>query len=316
MEKTQGTKISIVGAGFVGSTTAYALYLKGLASEMVIVDINKDKAEAEAMDMVQANGVVKPCNIHAGEYVDTKDSDIVIISAGLGQKPGETRLDLISKNLKIFKSIVPEIVKYNPNAIILVVSNPVDILTYITYKLSGFPANRVIGSGTVLDSSRLRYECSKHFDVDARNIHSYIIGEHGDSEIAAWSLSSIAGMPIEEYSKKVLGDSDLTFKKTIPETVKNAAYVLIQKKGYTNYAIGASVARIVEAILNDENAILPVSSLFTGQYGIEDIYLAIPTIVNGSGAEKIVNVDLSEDEQKRLQESANILKGHLTEAGI
>ena len=189
-EKTN--KISIIGAGFVGSTTAFALMQDGLASEIVIVDINKDKAHAEAMDLAQGAAFVKSVDIKSGDYADTKDSDIVIITAGVGPKPGETRLDIINKNLKIFQSIVPEVVKYSPNSILLVVSNPVDILTYITYKLSGFPKERVIGSGTVLDTSRLKYMLSEHFDIDARNVHTYIIGEHGDSEITAWSLTNIA----------------------------------------------------------------------------------------------------------------------------
>lgn len=316
MKVEKGNKISVIGAGFVGSTTAYALFMEGIASDIVIVDINKDKAEAEAMDIAHGAAFVKACDVRAGDYPDTKDSDIVIITAGLGQKPGETRLDLISKNLNIFKQIVPEVVKYNPNAILLVVSNPVDVLTYITYKLSGFPAERVLGSGTVLDTSRLKYELSQHFEIDARNVHSYIIGEHGDSEIAAWSLTNIAGMSSEEYSQKVLGSNDLSYKEKIPHQVKDAAYQLINKKGYTNYAIAVAVRRIVDAILRDEDAILTVSSLFTGQYGIDDIYLAIPTIVNRAGAKKIVEVDLSEEEKKKLQESGNILKSHLTEAGI
>ncbi|GKX66785.1 L-lactate dehydrogenase [Inconstantimicrobium mannanitabidum] len=318
MKIEKGNKISIIGAGFVGSTTAYALLLEGIASEIVIVDINKDKAEAEAMDLSHGAAFLKPCNVKAGDYVDTKDSDIVIITAGVGQKPGETRLDIINKNLGVFKQIVPEVVKYNPDAILLVVSNPVDVLTYITYKLSGFPAERVIGSGTVLDTSRFKYELGEHFDIDPRNIHSYIIGEHGDSEIAAWSLTSIAGMSAEEYSTKVCehcGPS-LEFKKQIPEKVKNAAYEMIKKKGYTNYAVGLAVRRIVDAILRDEDAILTVSSLFTGQYGIDNIYLAIPTIVNRGGAKKILEVDLCEEEKEKLKASGDLLKSHLNEAGI
>ena len=316
MRKEKGNKISVIGAGFVGSTTAYAFFMSGIASEIVIVDINKDKAEGEAMDIAHGAAFVKSCNVTAGDYVDTKDSDIVVITAGLGQKPGETRLDLISKNLSVFKSIVPEVVKYNPNAIILVVSNPVDVLTYITYKLSGFPSERVIGSGTVLDTSRLKYELGKHFDIDARNVHSYIIGEHGDSEIAAWSLTNIAGMSAEEYSEKIAGSTDMSFKTTIPKNVVDAAYKMIEKKGYTNYAVALAVTRICTAILRDEDAILSTSTLFTGQYGIDDVYLAIPTVINRAGATKIVDSHLLPEEQERLQASANILKKHLYEAGI
>ncbi|QAA33877.1 L-lactate dehydrogenase [Clostridium manihotivorum] len=316
MLRDKASKISIIGAGFVGSTTAYALMLEGLASEIVIVDINKDKAEAEAMDLAHGAAFVKAIDVRAGDYADTKDSDIVIITAGIGQKPGETRLDIINKNLAVFKQIVPEIVKYSPNAILLVVSNPVDILTYITYKLSGLPQNRVIGSGTVLDTSRFKSMLSDHFEIDPRNIHTYIIGEHGDSEIAAWSLTNIAGMSAEDYCSKTCEKCDGNFKFTIPEKVKNAAYEIINKKGYTNYAVGLAVRRIVEAILRDENSILTVSSLFKGQYGIDDVYLAIPTIVNRDGANKILEVPLSQEEQSKLNESAEILKSHLRDAKL
>lgn len=309
-------KISIIGAGFVGSTTAYALMLEGLASDIVIVDVNKDKAEAEAMDLSHGASFVKAVDIKAGDYADTIDSDIVIITAGAGPKPGETRLDIINKNLNIFKQIIPEIVKYSPNSLLLVVSNPVDVLTYITYKLSGFPANRVIGSGTVLDTSRFRYMLSEHFNVDARNVHTYIIGEHGDSEIAAWSLTNIAGMNADEYCQNVCKGCDKNFKYDIPEQVKNAAYEIINKKGYTNYAVALAVRRIVEAILRDENSILTVSSLFTGEYGIEDVYLAIPSIVGSGGVESILSVPLSQEEQSKLHESAEILKSIIKESNL
>lgn len=321
MFKEKTNKISIIGAGFVGSTTAYSLMIAGLASEIVIVDINKDKAEAEAMDLAHGAAFVKAVDITSGTYEDTANSDIVIITAGVGPKPGESRLDIINKNLTIFKQIVPDVVKYSPNSILLVVSNPVDILTYITYKLSGFPKSRVIGSGTVLDTSRLKYMLSEHFDIDARNVHTYIIGEHGDSEITAWSLTNIAGMDAEQYcdtvcDKKCEHKCDKSFKYTIPKAVKNAAYEIINKKGYTNYAVALAVTRIVEAILRDEDSILTVSSLFEGQYGIDDVYLAIPTIVNRSGARRILDAPLSKEEADRLKESANILKDHLLKGNI
>lgn len=309
-------KISIIGAGFVGSASAYALMIQSLASEIVIVDIDKDKAEGEAMDLAHGASFVKSVNVISGDYEDTKDSDIVVITAGIGQKPGETRLDIINKNLKVFNQIVPEIVKYSPNSILLVVSNPVDILTHITYKLSGFPKNRVIGSGTVLDTSRLKYMLGDHFNLDAKSINTYIIGEHGDSEITAWSLTDIAGMPISPYCSDVCGECDTELKQEIPEKVKNAAYEIINRKGYTNYAIGLSVARIVEAILRDENSILPVSSLFEGQYGISDIHLAIPTIINRDGAKKVLEMPLNEEEVKKLKESADILKSHLANSAL
>ena len=316
MIKTKTHKISIIGAGFVGSATAFALMQDGIASEIVIVDINKEKAEGEAMDLAHGAAFVKSVDIKAGDYSDTKDSDIVIITAGIGQKPGETRLEIINKNLKVFKSIVPEVVKYSPNSILLVVSNPVDILTYITYKLSGFPKERVIGSGTVLDTSRLKYMLSEHFDIDARNVHTYIIGEHGDSEITAWSLTNIAGMDADSYCKTTCIKCDGRFKKEIPEKVKDAAYDIINRKGYTNYAIALAVTRITQAILRDENSILTVSSLFKGEYGIEDIYLAMPTIVNRSGARRILDVKLAKEEEEKLVGSAKILKEHLLKSEI
>ncbi|AYE35740.1 L-lactate dehydrogenase [Clostridium septicum] len=316
MIKEKGNKISIIGAGFVGSTTAYSLMIQGLASDIVIVDINKEKAEAEAMDLSHGAAFVKAVDVKSGTYEDTKDSDIVIITAGIGPKPGETRLDIINKNLNIFKDIIPEVVKYSPNSILLVVSNPVDILTYITYKLSGFPKNRVIGSGTVLDTSRLKYMLSEHFDIDARNVHTYIIGEHGDSEITAWSLTNIAGMDADSYCDTVCSKCDKKFKYEIPNLVKNAAYEIINRKGYTNYAVGLAITRIVEAILRDEDSILTVSSLFEGQYDINDVYLAIPTIIDRNGAKKILEVPLSQDEISKLKESADLLINHLSKAKI
>jgi len=314
--KTKGNKISIIGAGFVGSTTAFALMTSGLASEIVIVDINKEKAEGEAMDLSHGAPFVRPIDITSGEYSDTKDSDIVIITAGIGPKPGDSRLDCISKNLKIFQSIVPQIVKFSPNSILLVVSNPVDILSYITYKLSGFPSDRVIGSGTVLDTSRFKYMLGKHFEVDARNIHTYIMGEHGDSEIATWSLTSIAGMNVDEFcdtcSKKCGGE----LKLNIYKDVKEAAYNVIEKKGATYYAVALAIKRIVEAILSNENSILTVSSLLNGEYGIQDVYMGVPTIIGRQGIKKILQVKLNDDEIAQLIESSKVLKSVIRDSEI
>lgn len=301
-------KISIVGAGFVGSTTAFALMNSGLASEIVIVDLNHDKAVGEAMDLSHGVSFVKPIAISAGNYEDTKNSDIVIITAGAAQKPGETRLDLINKNYKIMSSIVPEVTKYSPDCILLVVSNPVDILTYITYKISGFPKERVIGSGTVLDTSRLRYMLSQHFKIDARNIHTYIMGEHGDSEIATWSLTNIAGMNIKEYCSLFCNLCDGSMMDEIHENVKNAAYEIISKKGATYYAVALAVKRITEAILRDENSILTVSTLLEGQYGLNDVFLGVPSIVGSDGIKKVLEVPLNETELNKLKASGENLK--------
>ena len=314
--RTKGNKISIIGAGFVGSTTAFALMTGGLASEIVIVDINKDKAEGEAMDLSHGASFVRPIDITSGEYADTKDSDIVIITAGIGQKPGETRLDCITKNLKVFKSIVPEVVKYSPNSILLVVSNPVDILTYITYKLSGFPSHRVIGSGTVLDTSRFKYLLSQHFEIDARNIHTYIMGEHGDSEIATWSLTSIAGMNVDEYCDICLKNCGGELKDNIYEEVKEAAYKVIEKKGATYYAVALAIKRIVEAILRNENSILTVSSLLKGEFGIDEVYMGVPTILGRDGVKKILQVTLNAEESKQLIDSSKVLKSVIKDSNI
>ena len=314
--KSTSVKISIIGAGFVGSTTAFALIMGGLASKIIVVDINKKKAEGEAMDLSQGRLFVDPVDIVAGDYEDTKDSDIVIITAGIGQKPGETRLDGVDKNLKIYKSIIPEIVKYSPNSILLVVSNPVDILSYITYKLSGFPKERVIGSGTVLDTARFKYLLSEHFDIDSRNIHTYILGEHGDTEIATWSLTNIAGMDVEKYCNLVCAKCNSDFKYSINDDVKNAAYKIIERKGATYYAVALAIKRIVGAILKNEKSILTVSTYLDGQYGVEDVYLGVPSIVGENGISKILEVPLNSEELGKFQDSASALKKILDKANI
>lgn len=307
--KLKNVKISVIGAGFVGATTSYALMLGGLCEELVIVDINKDKAIGEAMDISHGAAFVKPVKVISGTYEDTRDSDIVIITAGAAQKPGETRLDLVNKNIGIFKSLIPEIVKYSPDSILLVVSNPVDILSYVTYKLSGFPRERVIGSGTVLDTSRFRTLLAEYLEVDARSIHGYIIGEHGDSEIAAWSLTNIAGVNLEEYVNITQqGKGDLSFMEYIPMSVKNAAYEMINTKGYTNYAVALAVRRICEAITGDEKAILTVSALMEGEYGLSGLYIGIPSIVGKEGIKKVIEVPLKEKEREDFISSANKMK--------
>ncbi|MCR6515149.1 L-lactate dehydrogenase [Clostridium sp. LY3-2] len=309
-------KVSIIGAGFVGATTAFALMNSGIATEICIYDINMDKAMGEVMDLVHGTSFVKPVNIYAGSLEETKDSDIVIITAGAGQKPGETRLDLIGKNYNIFKGFIPDIARLSPNSILLVVSNPVDVLTHIAYKLSGFPKERVIGSGTVLDTSRLKYVLGKYFNVNNNNIHSYVIGEHGDSEVVTWSNGRIGGEGFDLYAKQMDLEWDGEVKKVIEDDVKNAAYEIISRKNATYFAVALAVNRIVEAIFRNENSILTVSSLFEGQYGLEDLYLAIPTVVNREGAKNIIEIPLSKDEEERLKESATILKGHLKECNL
>ncbi|ARC84295.1 L-lactate dehydrogenase [Clostridium argentinense CDC 2741] len=314
IKKRNSTKISIIGAGAVGATTAYSLMLLGVATELVLVDVNKEKTEGEAMDLSHGADFVKPVNIISGDYKDTKGSDIVVITAGAAQKPGETRLQLVNKNISIFKSIIPEVVKYNEDAILLVVTNPVDILSYLTYKLSGFPKERIIGSGTVLDTSRLKHEIGKRYNIDPRNVNTYIIGEHGDSEIATWNVTNIQNIKIDEYANKENLEYNDNFRKEVYENVKNAAYEVINRKGATFYAIALAVTRIVKAILGDEKTILPVSTLVENYYGIKDVYLGLPCVVGGAGVEKVLNMDLSELEADSLVRSAETLKETLNNA--
>lgn len=304
----KSNKISIIGAGSVGSATAFALMNHMIASEIVIVDINNEKAEGEAMDLNQGQVFVSPVKVVSGDYETTKDSDIVIITAGLAQKPGETRIDLVNRNIEIYKTLIPNIVKYNPNSILLVVSNPVDILSMITYQLSGFPKERIIGSGTVLDTARFQSILSDKFEVDARNIHANIIGEHGDSEIATWSLATVAGLTIEQYCDNMGIIFSEAIKDEITHEVKTAAYEIINRKGYTNYAVALAVTHIVKAILRDEKSILTVSTLQNGKYGLDDVYISVPTLIGRKGVIDVLEVPYSSDEIKALHDSANILK--------
>lgn len=310
------TKISIIGgAGAVGATTAYSIIIAGLANELVLVDINKDKTEGEVLDLCHGAAFIEPVKVKAGDYEDTKDSDIIIITAGVSQRPGgETRLQLTERNIEIFQTIIPEVTKYSPNSILLIISNPVDILSYVAYVLSGFPKERVIGSGTVLDTSRLKYELSKSFNVDPRDVTTYILGEHGDTSFPAWSLTNIKGIKIEEYANLNNVEYNEKFKRNIHERVKNAAYEIINKKGATFYAIGLSVTKIVEAILRDKKCILPVSTLVNDYYDADDIYLGVPCIIGRNGVEKVLKVKLDEEEIDNFNKSAEVLKTTLYES--
>ncbi|MCD7905454.1 MAG: L-lactate dehydrogenase [Clostridiales bacterium] len=310
-------KVAVIGAGYVGSTTAYTLFLSGLVSEIVLVDINRDKAQGDAMDLNHGLPFVSPVKVTAGDYSLIKDADMVIITAGANQKEGETRIDLLKRNFVIFKSIAAEINKYcTDDTLIMVVSNPVDILTYVTYKLTGFSKRKVFGSGTVLDTARLKYIIGEHTNIDARNVHTYIIGEHGDSEVATWSLTRIAGLPIEEYCKWGSCDDVNCCKEDFYHQTKNAAYEIISKKGATYYAIALAVRRICEAVIGNENTILPLSCVFEGEYGIKDISLSVPTIVNSQGASRILELPFSGTEIAALKNSAETLKGYCKELGI
>ena len=311
-------KITIVGAGNVGATTAYTLMISGLVSEIVMIDINRDKAEGDAMDMNHGICFVSPVKVNAGTYSDIKGSDMVIITAGASQREGEKRTDLLKRNADIFRNIVDNVLKYcHDDTILMVVTNPVDILTYITYKMSGFSKKHVIGSGTVLDTARLKYLLGEHTNVDVRNVHTYIIGEHGDSEVAAWSVTNVAGMSVDSYCEHSgCCDTLNVCKDTFYNKTRNAAYEIIEKKGSTFYAIALAVQRIVESIIGNENSILTVSSLFEGEYGISDICLSAPTIVGSEGAEKILEIQFSDEEIEGLRKSAQTLKQLAKEIGF
>lgn len=309
-------KVAMIGCGFVGSASAFSLMQSGLFSEMVLIDADKSKAEGEAMDISHGIPFARQMKIYAGDYDDIVDAAIIIITAGANQKPDETRLDLVHKNVGIFKSIIPEIAKRNCQGIILVVSNPVDILTYTALKLSGFPENRVIGSGTVLDTARLKYQLGEHLSVDSRSVHAFIIGEHGDSEIAAWSSANVSGIALNEFCEMRGHYQHDEATQKIAETVKNSAYDIILKKRATYYGIAMAVKRICEVLIRDEKSILPISSMMHGEYGIDDVVLSMPSIVGKNGVETKVPISLNEEEQEKLRESADTLKKILKECEL
>lgn len=299
-------KISVIGAGFVGAAVANTLLSSGLASEIVLVDKNADKALGEALDIGQSAPFVKPTDVYAGNENDCAGSSIIVFTAGANQHPGETRLDLTDKNAAIIKETVPKIVAASPEAILLMVTNPVDIMTYLALQVSGLPKSRVIGSGTILDTSRFRYALSNHLQVDARNIHAYIVGEHGDSEVALWSMTSVAGIGLDEFCQ--LNNIVKPDKAKILEEVKDAAYKIIASKGATYYAISYGVRRICEAILRDERSVLTVSSLVDGLYGIENTCITLPSIVSRKGIEKVLQIPLPQEEKSNLLRSAQVIK--------
>ena len=304
-------KISIIGAGNVGSSFAFALMISGIAREIVIVDRNAIKGEGECMDLNHGMSFTHPATIYSAGYEGCIDSDIVVITAGARQKPGQTRLDLVQSNVNIFKEIIPNLIKYAKDAIILVVTNPVDILTYVILKISGLPVNKVIGSGTTLDTSRFRYLISDHCKVDPRNVHAYIIGEHGDTELPVWSNASIGGMKIEKFCPTCRNSCNCDHEKELDklfEEVKNAAYRIIEAKGATYYAIAMALVRICEVILRDENSVLPVSTLIKDYYGVDEVCLSLPSIVNSNGVEQILRIELSAKEQAQFKHSAETLK--------
>ena len=302
-KKSNSKKAVMIGCGFVGSASVFALMQSGLFTEIALIDADKNKAEGEAMDISHGIPFASPMRIYVGDYDDVADATIVIISAGTGQKPGETRLDLVNKNVAIFKSIIPEIAKRDFGGILLVVANPVDILTQVAIKLSGLPEKRVIGSGTVLDSARLRSKLGQHLSVDSRSVHAFIVGEHGDSEVVAWSSANVSGVPLSDMCEM---RGHYNHKENTKEIAD--AYEIINKKHATYYGIAMSVKRICEVIMRDEKSILPVSHMIHGVYEIDDVVLSMPVIVGADGIESDIPINLSGEEALKLKESADALK--------
>ena len=311
------TKIAIVGgAGAVGATAAYALMISGLAAEIVLIDVNERRVEGEAMDLAHGAPFVRPVVIRSGTYADCRDAQVVVITAGASQKPGETRLDLVNRNIEIFRGIIPQIAQAAPDSILLVVANPVDILTYATWRFSGFPPGRVVGSGTVLDTARLRTLIGQQLRVDPRGVHAYVIGEHGDSEVVVWSRATVASMSIGDFCAQRGASCGDDIQREIAAQVRRAAYEIIDRKGATYYAIGLGVRHIVEAILRDQDSVLTVSTLMTGQLGVSDICLSLPSILDRNGLDCVLVPDLSEDEEAAFQRSARVLHDTARAVGL
>lgn len=308
MEQNKTTRVVVIGTGFVGSSYSFALLNQGVTEELVLIDLNKEKAMGDAMDLNHGCPFGSPMKIWAGDYSDCKDADLVVITAGANQAPGETRLDLVEKNAKIFKIIVGEVMKSGFNGIFLVATNPVDVLSYATWKYSGLPAERVIGSGTILDTARFRYLLSQSFNVDSRNIHAYIMGEHGDTELPVWSHANVGGKPILSYLEDIEEDRTMEELDEIFVNVRDAAYQIIDKKGATHYGIAMGLVRLTKAILRNENSILTVSTLMRGEYGLDDLYIGVPAVVNSSGIREILELSLNDEESEKLHHSASVLK--------
>lgn len=302
-----GDKVGLVGVGMVGASFAYALMQSGMANELVLIDTDTARAEGEAMDLNHGLPFVRPLGIRAGDYDDLAGADVVVICAGANQRPGQTRLDLLQKNAAVIRDVVPKVVAANPDGILLVASNPVDILTRIAAELAGGPPGRVLGSGTILDTARFRFLLGEHYGVDPRSVHAYIIGEHGDSELAIWSLANIAGVRLRDFVGPDGRGYDPDALDAIFDRTRNAAYEIIQRKRATYYAIGLGLRTIVEAILRDQRTVLTVSSPLTGQYGIAGPAASLPTVVGHRGVEEVLAIPMSPDEVEAFHRSAAVL---------
>ena len=300
-------RAAIIGAGHVGSTCAYALQLSGLVSEIILIDHNRERAIGEAMDLNHGMPFAPPAHVWDGDFTDCAGADIVVMAAGAAQQPGETRLDLLKRNARVFQDIVPQVVKHTGDVILVVVTNPVDVLTYVAWKASKLPATQVIGSGTILDTARFRYLISQHFSVEPRSVHAYVIGEHGDSQVAVWSLANIAGIKLDDCGDLNGGMLDTQTKAEIANKTCSAAYEVIKRKGSTYYAIANGLVRIIESIVRNENSVLTVSSLVQGTYGLSDVCLSLPSIVNRQGVVHTLELPLAIEERTALEASSQII---------
>lgn len=302
-----GDKVGLVGVGMVGASFAYSLVQSGVANELILIDRDTARAEGEAMDLNHGLPFVRPMGIRAGDYDDLAGADVVVVCAGANQRPGQTRLDLLQKNAGVVRDIVPRIIATNPDGVIVIASNPVDILTQIAFEVAGLPAGRVIGSGTILDTARFRFLLGEHYGVDSRSVHAYIVGEHGDTELAAWSLANIAGVRLPDF----VGPDGRGFDKpaldAILERTRNAAYEIIRRKQATYYAIGLGLQAIVEAILRDQRTVLTVSTPLDGPFGVHGIAASLPAVVGHGGAEEVLAIPMSGDEVEAFRHSAGVL---------
>jgi L-lactate dehydrogenase len=304
----QPVKVAIIGTGRVGASCAYALQLRGLASEIVLIDANRQRAEGEAMDINHGSQFTKPVRVWAGDYKDCREADIIVLAAGTSQKPGDTRLDLLKNNATILQRTLAPALKYMEDTILVVAANPVDILTYLAWRMTSLPSNQIIGSGTILDTARFRFLLGQHFKIETHSIHAYIIGEHGDSQVPVWSLANIAGMRLDEYARLNGKPLDASLREKIAENTRRAAYEIIHRKGATYYAIAVGLVRIIEAIVRDENSVLTVSGITNGMHGLNDTALSLPSVINRQGIAKTLDLPLSNDEETCLKKSAQVIR--------
>lgn len=297
-------KIGVVGCGFVGSSGAFAIALEGKANELILVDLNADLARAHAEDILHATPFSKPIRVAAGDYKMLRGADMVVLACGVGQKPGETRLQLLQRNVKVFQDVVPRVLEHTPDTILLIVSNPVDIMTQVVTKIFGLPTQRVIGSGTILDTARFRTLLAEHLSIAPHSVHAYVLGEHGDSEVLAWSAGKVGGVPVEEFAAQIGQPLTDATKARIDNSVRHAADRIIEGKGATYYGIGAGIARIVRAIEDDEGAVLTLSNI----EGFNGVSLSLPRVLKAKGIDTTIQPMISDDETKALQKSAEVLK--------